>query len=124
MASTLTSPVAQFSITGTLAGGAAPATNTGAINDTTIARPTVGSSSGQANKVYSATLSVGAALKSVASLVRSSTTATATVTSHGYSNGDEVTIAGANQSDYNGVFHRPADDRPVSSRRGRSPRAR
>lgn len=42
--------------------------------------------------------------KSVASITRSGTTATATVTSHGYSNNDLVTIAGATQTDYNDEF--------------------
>ncbi|GJQ44861.1 MAG: hypothetical protein JETCAE04_06150 [Candidatus Jettenia caeni] len=42
--------------------------------------------------------------KSVTSITRTSTTATATVSSHGYTTGDVVTIAGATQSQYNGTF--------------------
>ena len=42
--------------------------------------------------------------KSVTGITRVSTTATATVTAHGYSNNDQVNIRGANQSEYNGDF--------------------
>jgi hypothetical protein len=38
------------------------------------------------------------------SITRSSNTATATYTSHGYKQGQLVTISGANEADYNGVF--------------------
>jgi hypothetical protein len=41
---------------------------------------------------------------SVSGITRSSSTATATVNSHGLANGDPVTIAGATQSEYNGTF--------------------
>jgi hypothetical protein len=43
------------------------------------------------------------ASKSVTALTQSNGVATATVTAHGYSDGDPVTIAGANQSGYNGL---------------------
>lgn len=42
--------------------------------------------------------------KSVSSITRSGSTATATSTAHGYSDGDRVTILGATQSAYNGSF--------------------
>lgn len=42
--------------------------------------------------------------KNVVSISRSGTTATATVTAHGYSNGDEVIVTGASQTEYNGSF--------------------
>ena len=42
--------------------------------------------------------------QAVANLTRSSTTATATVTAHGYTTGDQVNIRGADQNDYNGDF--------------------
>jgi len=42
--------------------------------------------------------------KSVSSITRSSTTATATSTAHGYTSGDVVNIRGADQSEYNGDF--------------------
>lgn len=42
--------------------------------------------------------------QSVTSITRSGTTATATVTAHGYVAGMYVTIAGANESQYNGTF--------------------
>jgi len=45
------------------------------------------------------------ASKSVTALTSSDGVATATVTSHGYSDGDPVLIAGANQTDYNGTFN-------------------
>lgn len=46
-----------------------------------------------------------AASKSVSSITRSGTTATVTTsTAHGLSDGDPVTIAGANQAAYNGTF--------------------
>lgn len=47
-------------------------------------------------------LAVVGTTKSVSSITRSSTTATATCTAHGYYTGDTVTIAGAAQSAYNG----------------------
>ena len=40
--------------------------------------------------------------KAISSLVRSGTTATATSTAHGYSNGDAVSVYGATQPEYNG----------------------
>ena len=42
--------------------------------------------------------------KSVTGITRASTTATATVTAHGYSNNDQINIRGASQSEYNGDF--------------------
>lgn len=44
------------------------------------------------------------ALKSVSSLTLSGSTATVTSASHGYSNGDTITIFGANPAEYNGSF--------------------
>jgi hypothetical protein len=43
--------------------------------------------------------------KSVTALTSSDGTATATVTAHGYSDGDPILIAGADQADYNGTFN-------------------
>jgi hypothetical protein len=42
--------------------------------------------------------------KTVTSLTSASTTATATVTSHGYTTGDSITIIGATPAGYNGTF--------------------
>jgi hypothetical protein len=42
--------------------------------------------------------------KTVTSITRSSTTATATATAHGFTTGDQVNIRGAVQTDYNGDF--------------------
>lgn len=42
-------------------------------------------------------------VKDVTTLTRSGTTATATVTGHGYSNGNKITILGADQDEYNGT---------------------
>ena len=42
--------------------------------------------------------------KSVTGITRVSTTATATATAHGYANGDQINIRGANQAEYNGDF--------------------
>ena len=42
--------------------------------------------------------------QSVATLVSTGTTATATITDHGYSTNDSIQISGANESDYNGTF--------------------
>jgi hypothetical protein len=42
--------------------------------------------------------------QTVTTLTRSSTTAEATVTAHGYTTGDQVNIRGADQDDYNGDF--------------------
>jgi hypothetical protein len=42
--------------------------------------------------------------KTVTSLTSASTTATATVTSHGYTTGDSITIIGATPTGYNGTF--------------------
>ena len=46
----------------------------------------------------------GAASASVTSITRSDTTATVTQAAHGYTTGFSVTIAGANQADYNGAY--------------------
>jgi len=43
--------------------------------------------------------------KSVTALTSSGATATATVTNHGYADGDPIVIAGATPSDYNGTFN-------------------
>jgi Tfp pilus tip-associated adhesin PilY1 len=50
------------------------------------------------------TASVPIVPKAVTALTRSGTTATATVTAHGYSTGNLITIAGATGSEYNGNF--------------------
>lgn len=50
------------------------------------------------------TASVPSAPKAVGSISRSGNTATVTLTSHGYVNGQSITIAGATQSQYNGTF--------------------
>jgi len=42
--------------------------------------------------------------KALANVTRSGSTATATIPSHGYANGDWLLIRGANQPEYNGVF--------------------
>lgn len=42
--------------------------------------------------------------KTISAITRSSTTATATSTAHGYSTADEVDISGATQPEYNGNF--------------------
>ena len=49
---------------------------------------------------------IGLAAQSVksAAIVSTGTTATATIASHSYSNGDTVEISGANEADYNGTF--------------------
>lgn len=50
-------------------------------------------------------LTLNGTSKSVSSITRSGTTATVTTsTAHGLSDGDPVKIAGASQSDYNGIF--------------------
>lgn len=47
----------------------------------------------------------GGTSKTISGITRSSTTATATTSAaHGYSTGQRVTIAGADQTDYNGTF--------------------
>jgi SPP1 family predicted phage head-tail adaptor len=46
-----------------------------------------------------------AAPKTVSSLTRSGSTATAVVTGHGYLTDEEIDIAGATQSEYNGRFY-------------------
>lgn len=58
----------------------------------------------QANNVAYIFRGQGAAAKSVTSITRSSTTATVTLSSHGYASGDEVIITGATQTEYNGSF--------------------
>lgn len=45
-----------------------------------------------------------ASVLSVTSITRSGTTATVTITAHGYSTGQNITIAGATQTAYNGTF--------------------
>ena len=46
----------------------------------------------------------GASRQAVSGITRSGTTATVTLNSHGYSNGDEITITGAGETEYNGSF--------------------
>lgn len=48
---------------------------------------------------------LGAILRSVSSLTRVSTVATAVSTAHGFANGQQITIQGATQSEYNGLFY-------------------
>ncbi|NIU00226.1 MAG: hypothetical protein GWN01_04605, partial [Nitrosopumilaceae archaeon] len=49
-------------------------------------------------------LATDALLQTVSSITHSGTTATATVSGHGYSNGDRITIQGVDEDDYNGTF--------------------
>lgn len=58
----------------------------------------------QANNVMYITRGQGSDPVSVTSITRVSATATVTITAHGFSNGDEVIISGATQTDYNGSF--------------------
>ena len=58
----------------------------------------------QANNVMYITRGQGSDPVSVTSITRVSVTATVTITAHGFSNGDEVIISGATQTDYNGSF--------------------
>jgi len=54
---------------------------------------------------YTWTRSTAAAAVSVSALTQSNGIATATATSHGFADGDEVVIAGATPSGYNGTFN-------------------
>lgn len=57
------------------------------------------------NKVYKGAYSVEVVEATVSTtLTRSGSTATAAATAHGYKNGDKITIAGANETEYNGEF--------------------
>ena len=47
---------------------------------------------------------LGAVIRSISSLTRSGSTATAVSTAHGFINGQQATIAGAAQAEYNGLF--------------------
>ena len=58
----------------------------------------------QANNVMYIFRGQGSDPVSVTSITRVSTTATVTITAHGFSNGNEVIISGATQTDYNGSF--------------------
>ena len=58
----------------------------------------------QANNVAYIFRGQGDALKSVTSITHVTTLATATITGHGYSNGDEVIITGSNKTEYNGSW--------------------
>jgi hypothetical protein len=61
---------------------------------------------GEIGKKNIAANSVAVGLKSeevTVTLTRSSNTATATKTTHGYTSGDKVVISGANEADYNGL---------------------
>ena len=58
----------------------------------------------QANNVAYIFRGQGSDPVSVTSITRSGSTATVTITSHGFSNGDEVIISGATQTEYNGSF--------------------
>lgn len=54
--------------------------------------------------LLSPTVLTAQAAKTITSLTRSTTTATATITSHGYSVNDWILIAGSDQTAYNGLF--------------------
>ena len=58
----------------------------------------------QANNVMYIFRGQGSDPVSVTSITRVSATATVTITAHGFSNGNEVIISGATQTDYNGSF--------------------
>lgn len=58
----------------------------------------------QANNVAYIFRGQGNAFKSVTSITHVTTLATATITGHGYSNGDEVIITGSNKTEYNGSW--------------------
>ena len=58
----------------------------------------------QANNLFYIMRGQAAAGAQSVSITRSGSTATVTLTSHGFSNGDEVTITGATQTEYNGSF--------------------
>lgn len=58
----------------------------------------------QANNVAYIFRGQGNQEKTVVSITRAGSTATATVTAHGYSTNDEVIVTGANQTEYNGSF--------------------
>lgn len=60
---------------------------------------------GKFNCLYLHSIDVsGVANKSVTNITRLGSTATATVTAHGWNNGDLITISGAVESGYNGTF--------------------
>jgi hypothetical protein len=61
MSTTVASPQVAASITATLTGGAAPAPATSQVNHQFSVQPTVGSSAGNVNKVYSTAVSVDTA---------------------------------------------------------------
>jgi uncharacterized delta-60 repeat protein/RHS repeat-associated protein len=56
------------------------------------------------SKVQTTAYVYGEATQTISSLTHSTTTATASVTGHGYKVGESVTISGANHSEYNGTF--------------------
>ena len=58
----------------------------------------------QANNVAYIFRGQGDAFKTVTSITHVTTLATATITAHGYSNGDEVIITGSNKVEYNGSW--------------------
>lgn len=58
MAATLSNPQISAAISVTLSGGAAPATTSSNVSHASARTPTVGSATGNVNKVYSATFSV------------------------------------------------------------------
>jgi hypothetical protein len=58
MSSTLTVPQVSAAITGNLAGGTAPARTSSNVNDATASTPTVGTSAGNANALYSGAITV------------------------------------------------------------------
>jgi uncharacterized delta-60 repeat protein/RHS repeat-associated protein len=63
-----------------------------------------GDSYGNASDLQIVTTHDGDTDKTISSITRSSSTATVTITGHGYSNGDIVVISGLDQRQYNGRF--------------------
>lgn len=67
-----------------------------------VGAPTLNNTRGSLIAVLKACLVNGLAARNCTSITRSSTTATVTLTGHGFMTGQNVTIAGCNQSEYNG----------------------
>lgn len=76
-----------------------------AVTDDTFSFTVSGSPATPATTIDKITVSLSTGLeKSVSSIARSGSTATATSTAHGYSLGQQVTLNGADQPEYNGTF--------------------
>lgn len=58
----------------------------------------------QANNLFYILRGQGQTAKAASGITRSGSTATVTLSAHGFSNGDEITITGATQTAYNGSF--------------------